>query len=146
MMQEAEVMEKSKEKLIEELMAKLKYDLQKGQKQAANKGDIAEKDLKDGGQVQKGVVVEMKAEMKTYTCRKLGCGKKFVKRGLLRRHIKAVHINARPHHCREPGCDKKFGRKDHLSLHRKRMHLMERPYQCDELGCDKSFVRRCDLK
>ena len=41
-MQEAEVMEKFKERLMEELMAKLKYDLQKGRKQVAIKGDIAE--------------------------------------------------------------------------------------------------------
>ena len=41
-MQQTEVMEKSKEELMEELMAKLKEDLAKGRKQVAAKEDTVE--------------------------------------------------------------------------------------------------------
>ena len=58
--QQTEVMEKSKEELMEELMAKLKEDLAKGRRQVAAKEDTVDNVVKEEGAVKEGVAAEMK--------------------------------------------------------------------------------------
>ena len=57
---QTEVMDKSKEELMEELIAELKENLVKGREQAAAKEGIAVNVLQEGGLVQEGMVSEMK--------------------------------------------------------------------------------------
>ena len=62
-MQHTEETKKSKEGLVEELMAKLKENLMKGRNQVAAKEDIVEDVVKQGGLlVKKGVMAEMEDE------------------------------------------------------------------------------------
>ena len=56
---QTEVMEKSKERLMEELMAKLRENLVKGREQGAAKEDV-ENVFKEGGPVQEVLVAEIK--------------------------------------------------------------------------------------
>ena len=62
MMQQREVMERSKEELMEELMAKLKEDLMKGRKQVAARDDIVLNVAKEEVEVKKGVTADWKVD------------------------------------------------------------------------------------
>merc|ERR1712126_113767 len=87
---------------------------------------------------------KLKGEMreKVKTCDT--CGKKFVSKENLTRHIRTLHSNVKPHHCDEHGCDKKFARRDSLSMHKKTVHSMEEPYNhCED--CGKGFKHKGSL-
>ncbi|EJC98609.1 uncharacterized protein FOMMEDRAFT_136840 [Fomitiporia mediterranea MF3/22] len=52
-----------------------------------------------------------------YTCRVSGCGKCFARGEHLKRHIRSIHTNEKPHKCPHPGCGKEFSRHDNLCQH-----------------------------
>ncbi|KAL5494669.1 hypothetical protein ACEPAI_130 [Sanghuangporus weigelae] len=52
-----------------------------------------------------------------YTCRVAGCGKCFARGEHLKRHIRSIHTNEKPHKCSHPGCGKEFSRHDNLCQH-----------------------------
>lgn len=52
-----------------------------------------------------------------YTCRVPGCGKCFARGEHLKRHIRSIHTNEKPHKCTHPGCGKEFSRHDNLCQH-----------------------------
>lgn len=67
------------------------------------------------------------------------CGKTFVKKRNLQRHIK-VHLGERPYSC--SWCMKTFARKDVLDLHI-RIHTGDKRYTC--VVCNKAFTHRGNL-
>lgn len=62
------------------------------------------------------------------------CPKIFGKEFLLKRHIKRVHIDQKPHAC--PSCNKRFVSVSSLQKHLPQ-HSDERPYKCDQ--CPRAF-------
>ncbi|KAG2466176.1 ZNF3 protein, partial [Polypterus senegalus] len=74
---------------------------------------------------------------KPYCCS--GCGKKFLHKGRLERHIR-IHAGEKPHCCSE--CGKEFYYSSALQRH-KRIHTGEKPYGCAE--CGKRFTESSNL-
>ncbi|CAH1783632.1 unnamed protein product [Owenia fusiformis] len=64
------------------------------------------------------------------------CQKMFSQRGNLEKHIRAVHLGARPFEC--DICGKAFGYK-HAMIKHKVCHTNEKPFSCEE--CGRSFRR-----
>ncbi|KEP54675.1 Zscan10 protein [Rhizoctonia solani 123E] len=54
-----------------------------------------------------------------FACTVDGCGKCFHRGEHLKRHIRSIHTNERPHSCPEPDCLKTFSRHDNLIQHMK---------------------------
>ncbi|KAF8602315.1 hypothetical protein BDV93DRAFT_444416, partial [Ceratobasidium sp. AG-I] len=54
-----------------------------------------------------------------FACTVDGCGKCFHRGEHLKRHIRSIHTNERPHSCPEPDCQKTFSRHDNLIQHMK---------------------------
>ncbi|KAI5118262.1 hypothetical protein M0805_008196 [Coniferiporia weirii] len=52
-----------------------------------------------------------------YMCRVPGCGKCFARGEHLKRHIRSIHTNEKPHKCPQSGCGKEFSRHDNLCQH-----------------------------
>ncbi|KLO09281.1 hypothetical protein SCHPADRAFT_574682 [Schizopora paradoxa] len=59
----------------------------------------------------------MSKRMRGYTCRVAGCGKCFARGEHLKRHIRSIHTNEKPHKCPQAGCGKEFSRHDNLCQH-----------------------------
>ncbi|KAJ4470247.1 hypothetical protein J3R30DRAFT_3301682, partial [Lentinula aciculospora] len=57
-----------------------------------------------------------------YVCTAPGCGKCFVRGEHLKRHVRSLHMQDKPHVCPHPGCNKSFSRRDNLGQHA-RVHL-----------------------
>ena len=100
--------EKSKQGMMEELMAKLKEDLMRGRKQVAVQDD-------GGDQVKENGAVHLNT--RPYHCQEPGCAAKFGRRSDLSHHIQTVHRGEKPYICKETGCSKIFGKKSHLDRH-----------------------------
>ncbi|KZT73427.1 hypothetical protein DAEQUDRAFT_662739 [Daedalea quercina L-15889] len=54
---------------------------------------------------------------RTYMCEVDGCGKCFARGEHLKRHVRSIHTNEKPHKCPVPGCGKEFSRHDNLGQH-----------------------------
>ncbi|KAH6911135.1 hypothetical protein BKA70DRAFT_53648 [Coprinopsis sp. MPI-PUGE-AT-0042] len=52
-----------------------------------------------------------------YLCDVEGCGKCFARGEHLKRHVRSIHTNEKPHTCPYPGCGKEFSRHDNLGQH-----------------------------
>ncbi|KAL6307734.1 hypothetical protein BKA93DRAFT_727135, partial [Sparassis latifolia] len=52
-----------------------------------------------------------------YMCKVPGCGKCFARGEHLKRHVRSIHTNEKPHKCPFPGCGKDFSRHDNLGQH-----------------------------
>ncbi|TFY63216.1 hypothetical protein EVJ58_g3381 [Rhodofomes roseus] len=52
-----------------------------------------------------------------YMCEVDGCGKCFARGEHLKRHVRSIHTNEKPHKCPFPGCGKDFSRHDNLGQH-----------------------------
>ncbi|TFK24269.1 hypothetical protein FA15DRAFT_550779, partial [Coprinopsis marcescibilis] len=52
-----------------------------------------------------------------YLCDVEGCGKCFARGEHLKRHVRSIHTNEKPHTCPFPGCGKDFSRHDNLGQH-----------------------------
>ncbi|KAI0721181.1 hypothetical protein C8Q72DRAFT_890366 [Fomitopsis betulina] len=65
------------------------------------------------------VLIEDQAEKarRTYMCEVNGCGKCFARGEHLKRHVRSIHTNEKPHKCPFPGCGKDFSRHDNLGQH-----------------------------
>ncbi|EPS94754.1 hypothetical protein FOMPIDRAFT_1133812 [Fomitopsis schrenkii] len=65
------------------------------------------------------VLIEDQAEKarRTYMCDVDGCGKCFARGEHLKRHVRSIHTNEKPHKCPFPGCGKDFSRHDNLGQH-----------------------------
>ncbi|EIW87216.1 hypothetical protein CONPUDRAFT_45476 [Coniophora puteana RWD-64-598 SS2] len=59
------------------------------------------------------------AGARSFTCDVPGCGKCFARGEHLKRHVRSIHTNEKPHKCPHPGCDKEFSRHDNLGQHLK---------------------------
>ncbi|KAG5723641.1 Zinc finger protein C3H1.11 [Termitomyces sp. T112] len=59
---------------------------------------------------------------RSFVCTVEGCGKCFIRGEHLKRHIRSIHTNDKPHACPYPGCGKSFSRRDNLGQH-VRLHL-----------------------
>ncbi|KAF8889515.1 hypothetical protein CPB84DRAFT_1964014 [Gymnopilus junonius] len=59
---------------------------------------------------------------RSFVCVVPGCGKCFVRGEHLKRHVRCIHTNDKPHPCPYEGCDKSFSRRDNLGQH-VRIHL-----------------------
>jgi len=54
---------------------------------------------------------------RTYVCDVSGCGKCFARGEHLKRHVRSIHTNEKPHKCPHPSCGKEFSRHDNLCQH-----------------------------
>ena len=70
------------------------------------------------------------------------CAKVFSRPGVMRAHLKAVHLGEKPFQC--PQCPKAFGYKQALDEHARIAHQDVRPHACSE--CDRRFHEAADLK
>ncbi|EGN93770.1 hypothetical protein SERLA73DRAFT_115823 [Serpula lacrymans var. lacrymans S7.3] len=52
-----------------------------------------------------------------FACQVSGCGKLFARGEHLKRHVRSIHTNEKPHKCPYPGCGKDFSRHDNLGQH-----------------------------
>lgn len=72
-----------------------------------------------------------------YLCDISGCGKCFARGEHLKRHIRSIHTNEKPHRCPYPGCGKEFSRHDnlgqHMKVHKDLPKLMERMGMVDDV-------------
>lgn len=72
-----------------------------------------------------------------YLCDISGCGKCFARGEHLKRHIRSIHTNEKPHRCPYPGCGKEFSRHDnlgqHMKVHKDLPKLMERMGVVDDV-------------
>ncbi|KAG0703630.1 hypothetical protein DFH29DRAFT_803099 [Suillus ampliporus] len=72
-----------------------------------------------------------------YLCDISGCGKCFARGEHLKRHIRSIHTNEKPHRCPYPGCGKEFSRHDnlgqHMKVHKDLPKLMERMGMMDDV-------------
>ncbi|KAG6865576.1 hypothetical protein C0991_001335 [Blastosporella zonata] len=59
---------------------------------------------------------------RSFVCTVEGCGKCFIRGEHLKRHVRSIHTNDKPHACPYPGCGKSFSRRDNLGQH-VRLHL-----------------------
>ncbi|KAL1951030.1 hypothetical protein VTO73DRAFT_179 [Trametes versicolor] len=56
-------------------------------------------------------------QKRMYMCKVPGCGKCFARGEHLKRHVRSIHTNDKPHKCPYPGCEKDFSRHDNLGQH-----------------------------
>ncbi|KAI1790985.1 hypothetical protein LXA43DRAFT_1094997 [Ganoderma leucocontextum] len=56
-------------------------------------------------------------KQRMYMCKVPGCGKCFARGEHLKRHVRSIHTNDKPHKCPYPGCGKDFSRHDNLGQH-----------------------------
>ncbi|TFK88910.1 hypothetical protein K466DRAFT_487969 [Polyporus arcularius HHB13444] len=63
------------------------------------------------------VVSEGTVQKRGYMCKVTGCGKCFARGEHLKRHVRSIHTNEKPHKCPYPGCGKDFSRHDNLGQH-----------------------------
>ncbi|KAI0778926.1 hypothetical protein BD413DRAFT_601564 [Trametes elegans] len=56
-------------------------------------------------------------QKRQYICSVSGCGKLFARGEHLKRHVRSIHTNEKPHKCPFPGCGKDFSRHDNLGQH-----------------------------
>jgi len=54
---------------------------------------------------------------RTYVCKVKECGKCFARSEHLKRHVRSIHTNEKPHRCPHSGCNKEFSRHDNLCQH-----------------------------
>lgn len=54
---------------------------------------------------------------RSYVCPVSSCSKAFKRREHLRRHLRSIHTNDKPHACPHQGCNKRFSRTDNLWQH-----------------------------
>eukprot|EP00439_Symbiodinium_sp_Y106_P025970 s8192_g3.t1 len=70
------------------------------------------------------------------------CSKVFSRPGVMRAHLKAVHLGEKPFQC--PQCPKAFGYKQALDEHARIAHQDVRPHACT--NCNRRFHKAADLK
>ncbi|TBU26802.1 hypothetical protein BD311DRAFT_414960 [Dichomitus squalens] len=63
------------------------------------------------------VVNDGNVQKRMYMCKVPGCGKCFARGEHLKRHVRSIHTNEKPHKCPYPGCGKEFSRHDNLGQH-----------------------------
>ncbi|EJF67379.1 hypothetical protein DICSQDRAFT_47472 [Dichomitus squalens LYAD-421 SS1] len=63
------------------------------------------------------VVNDGNVQKRMYMCKVTGCGKCFARGEHLKRHVRSIHTNEKPHKCPYPGCGKEFSRHDNLGQH-----------------------------
>ena len=88
-------------------------------------------------QAQLTLHLKMHANDRRFVCHVDGCGKSYVTKALLTKHVKTVHLGERPYLC--PYCDKTYPKIYDLKNHI-RSHTGERPFQCDV--CFKDFAHK----
>ncbi|PFH46206.1 hypothetical protein AMATHDRAFT_132726, partial [Amanita thiersii Skay4041] len=76
----------------------------------------------DGLSQVEGVATGPDGEERTFVCVVPGCGKCFIRGEHLKRHIRSIHTDDKPHVCPFKRCGKTFSRKDNLGQH-VRIHL-----------------------
>ncbi|KZP06423.1 hypothetical protein FIBSPDRAFT_762036, partial [Athelia psychrophila] len=57
------------------------------------------------------------AGARTFRCAVGECGKCFIRAEHLKRHIRSIHTDEKPHPCPKKGCDRTFSRRDNLGQH-----------------------------
>ncbi|KAI4520475.1 hypothetical protein K525DRAFT_270768 [Schizophyllum commune Loenen D] len=57
------------------------------------------------------------SDKRQFRCTAEGCGKLFVRKEHLKRHVKSLHTEDKPHVCPYPHCEKRFSRRDNLGQH-----------------------------
>lgn len=73
------------------------------------------------------------------------CGKSFLRKGHLQRHLSTAHFKERPFICQSLGCCAAFSLKHHLTRHEK-LHDNPRPFVCTWTDCGKSFAKHEQLR
>ena len=81
-----------------------------------------------------------------FKCTVAGCGKDFLRKGHLSRHIKSAHSNIRDYKCAYRGCDKTFSTGTRLRRHEE-AHKGREKYQCTGYpNCSATFRKHDTLK
>lgn len=76
---------------------------------------------------------------KKYTCEK--CSKQFIRKDILKSHIKIIHDDIKDFKC--DNCGKTFGKNAHLKRHQDHVHNGTFNHKCDK--CSKQFTRKDNL-
>eukprot|EP01083_Nonionella_stella_P078909 216224_1 len=97
--------------------------------------------LKDSVAFKKHARVHQTRE---HVCEVDGCGKAFVERSKLKRHM-MVHTGERPHQCPYADCKKDFGLDYNLRKHIQAMHSGDQ-LQCPRPGCTNRYMDENALK
>ncbi|KIP02488.1 hypothetical protein PHLGIDRAFT_79048, partial [Phlebiopsis gigantea 11061_1 CR5-6] len=63
--------------------------------------------------------------VRSYKCKVPGCSKYFQRGEHLKRHVRSIHTNEKPHKCPYRACGKDFSRHDNLRQHM-RVHRNDR--------------------
>ena len=101
-------------------------------------GEKKKKSKKISGKKVKGS--SMKKHPKQLNCN--DCGRSFISKGDMQRHINAVHLKLKPYECEQ--CQKSFTRENDMQKHVNMVHLKIRPFECEQ--CQKSFSKKDHLK
>lgn len=78
-------------------------------------------------------------------CEYEGCGKSFLRKGHLQRHLSSAHLKERPFVCSQKGCGAAFALKHHLTRHEK-LHEKSKPYECGWPDCSAAFTKHEQLR
>lgn len=76
-----------------------------------------------------------------FLCLMRSCSQSFVRRHVMERHFKSVHLLVREFPC--PSCDKSFADSSTLAAHRSAVHEKRKPYVCDQ--CSSCFTQSSSL-
>ena len=76
-----------------------------------------------------------------FLCLMHSCPQSFVRRHVMERHFKTVHLKLKEFHC--PSCDHAFADSSTRDAHRVAVHEKRKPWQCDT--CSKTFTQSSSL-